>query len=220
MQKFRNFGIWLEVRSLTSDIMGHVSKSIEYVLSGQWTVQSAKKLMQTWRHQSYQKVRMIGRNVRQEGDIFEVFVSIYVYKKPRSTFDNLDKHAVYNPPDWTNDPSQWDDAEYYDSHKGSPVVDFHVTVRGDKVEEKSDRNVMNQPIYPYIGESDKDLGRRLRTPYEVAQYVKSRIDDYYNDWGNDDDYDDGPEFDPNLNPNLELVPVRVRSSNKPQLKTL
>lgn len=190
-----SFLLWLENQSLVQDIMDHVSKSIEYMVDGQWTVDMAKKLLKTWRHQSYQRVRMTGRNVGQPGDIFEVFVSIYVYKKPRSVFDNLEKSAVYNPPDWVNDPNQWDDAEFYDPKEGSPIVDLHVTIRGDKEGKGRPGGVMGD-IYDLVGESDKDMGRKLTTPYEVAQYIKQKIDDYYRKWDNDNDDDDDPDDEP------------------------
>ena len=177
----------------TEDAMDHVIKSIEYLLTGQWNITSARKLRPPWTYQMFSKVKLEGRDVNRVGDIYEVFVTIFVLKKPKSHSQNIDIEREV--PDWVKDKTQWHDVSTFDSEEGHELLEFYVHIRGSATGEKEEENMLGQTEFEYIGDSREELGRAISTPYEVAVYTKEAINNNYRRGDNDNDDGDEPEFD-------------------------
>lgn len=194
------FKTWLENVVRTDEVGEAVFKTIELTLGGRWEIESNTRRLPTWKMQRYHSIRLKGKNVVRQGDYFEVYMQVYVYKRPPDVFKGMDIHSR---PAWVDDETQWHPANEYDPKEGSPLIKFYVSVSGRK-----DINPLEEDSLHRLGDSDQ-LGRRINTPYEVAKFVEMLIDRFYKDWGNDGD-DEVPDFDP-----TPMTPQFVPSS--PQL---
>lgn len=173
------FRLWLENTAEIDQISDHLLKSVDYLIDGQWTLERDKRLLPTWRHQKYQKITLQGKNVIQNGDVYEITITMYLYKKPRSEFD-FNRYDIPYPyiPDWANDPEQWNKTTHYDPKEGHPTLEFHVLVTKDNIK---------------IADSDS-TGNRFKTPFQIAQFAKNAIENP--GWDNGDNDDLEPDFDP------------------------
>ena len=201
-----DFRYWLEAKEApTDDAAGAIYKTIKELLPGNWNMKVMNMgPLKIWRYRSFYRATLEVDNLIKKGDHFEVFVSIYAFKKSKEELDREEKrlypHSIQGS-DWANDPSKWDDTTKYDVKKGNPAVEFRVLVRGTNPdinrpkEVPDEEDLKRQPLlkvmskFPHtekVGCSDEEH-ITLRTPYEVVKYIQKVINRW---WDRDDDGDD------------------------------
>ncbi len=99
-----------------------------------------------------------------------------------SEFPNVQLVKVSGLPNWVKDPNQWEKLDTYDVKTGHDLIGINVSIT-------TGSGVYLEPIG-----NTQDDNVVVRTPYDAAQYIKSRIESH----GKDDDDDNGDE--PDLTP--------------------
>jgi len=152
--------------------------------------------------QKYYKINLKINNVQFSGDEFIIQVACYIFASPHTELIR----DLYSPEAWdawvSKNPLQ--PVTHIDSREGKfPQVKFLCFIRGKKPEH------MRSPFEP-----EPQLGNgyhlvnsayNLKTPYEVAEFVNTSIENFYKPGdgdGDGDDYDNTPDYDPNPSPQI------------------
>lgn len=181
------------------DICQHIYQSIQLQNNGNWTVES-NNLVPGYRNQKYIVCKLTGTDVVLPGDWFHIKVFTYIRKAPKVVHPYEGSYGMtrgwdepYMAPALTEEEVQarWEymnrlkpmEVKEYHSEKGSELIKFTVVIWGAKSEPE------NKGYFHIdeIGESEL----KLKTPYEIGQFVKTTINKFY--FGGEDDNNDEPE---------------------------
>jgi len=169
------------------EIPDAVTKGIEMVVGGD--IKVTKKDLQ---EQPAAKLLWAGRlgyelkNVKQPGDIFDVHVTYFIYRNRQTAKPPLG----INKTDWDAWEKQNPVQPFagFEASVGSSQVKFIVDIEGLKPGEQLETS---DPFVRLKKLNHVGTNESLDTPYEVANWIKSTIDNYYR--GNDnDDWTDAP----------------------------
>jgi len=185
------------------DMCGHIYQSIQLQNNGKWTIET-EKLAPGYRDQKRFRCKLTGTDVVLPGDWFHIKTYVYIRKAPHVVHPYEGDYGIVG--DWREPnmiPSElketietrWEnfnamkpmEIKEYNSETGSELIDFTTVIWGAKAEPK-DKGYFN---IEEIGESQI---AQLKTPYEIGQFVKTAINDFYFR-GNDGDNDE-PEDNP------------------------
>jgi len=185
------------------DMCQHVSQSIQLQNNGEWTSET-ENLAPGYRDQKRLRCKLTGTNVILQGDWFHIKTYVHIRKAPHIVHPYDGGYGIVG--DW-REPNmipavleetiekRWEDlnamepmeVKEYDSETGSELIDFTVVIWGAK-HEPENKGYFN---IEEIGESEQG---QLKTPYEVGQFVKNTINNFY--FGGNDDGHDEPEDSP------------------------
>jgi hypothetical protein len=181
------------------NIGNHIVKAIQFINEGNWEAKITDKVPD-YQDQKYIICNLTGTNIVMPNDWFNVKVYTYIKKAPNVVHPSEGSYGTtrgWDEPDMT--PTVFEDTmetrryylnqmepmnvSEYDSEKGHELIRFVVAIYGD--------------INKQQGELDLDIidiEDDLKTPYEIGQFVKTAINDFY--FRGDDGDNDEPEDNP------------------------
>lgn len=205
---------------LVDDMSKHIFQSVQHVVGGVWEVIKSSNLMPGYRLQKYGVIEMYGVNVRVAEDRY-YFKCFWEISKHLNMDIPPGYFADDNPPGgkWWG-PSQakeridrershgdpYEKVDSFDSEIGHKLITFRCFAEGwrpgmmpgGEIDTETHMDLHQYPV-PIAGKGDPrfDMERiggteGLTTPYEVADWLKTSIDQWWNKRRGDDD-DDGDD---------------------------
>ena len=169
-----DFKNWLnEAQVQTKDIGSAIEKTLEFKIPGTWDFDSSPH---QW-DRPHDAMRVSGtlKNHKTPGPTNYFFLSCYaIMETPISTYDSITGNTSMRI-----------------------VASFHYVEAPGSVKKLGERSRSITPPRS-SGSWGKHDGTALKTPYELANWVQTLIDEY----GKDDDDRDDPEESPTVDPHL------------------
>lgn len=166
------FKLWLEQSAPVEQLFSQMAQTIEFVNEGQWHIINERWLMPSWRLQKYGVMEVSGQQVKTTNDQYYAKIFIKIRKKTGET-PKLNWNDIHNPPEFP-----FDQLDQYDIKNGHPLLSFDCYIEGWKPGADPEER-----LFPIGGNRTKmqSINRQenMYTPYEVANFIKDSINNWY-----------------------------------------
>lgn len=207
--KFRE---WLLSEAKAEDILQHVYQSVSNLLNGTWIILERKKYAITYHYQMKEHIDIGGTNIKKFGDRFRIRCFVVVAKRE----GEIEPYPGYYQGGWSyNKDVEWlkpyDSMLEYNPKTGHNLIRFYGAISGGLVgyedikkfkgNKFSIENPNEHPLASFkdllkpdsFGEDLDTITRfdDMKTPFEVARFIKQVIDKW-SPPNDDNDLDDEP----------------------------